>query len=171
MINFIFYCLGFFSLYYANVSIGTPGLYFLVALDTGSNLFWLPCECTKCRTYLTTRDNEKVFFFFLNILWLKIGLILEVDAGCYQLVHSFLFFFYSFGWIITVQMLHQRAFVCPAAALYASMQTNVLRTEVLVLTKRITRLKILHLLGTWYRTYCTWPPMIHNSNLLTRRLL
>uniref|UniRef100_A0A9I9CT73 Peptidase A1 domain-containing protein n=1 Tax=Cucumis melo TaxID=3656 RepID=A0A9I9CT73_CUCME len=54
---------GLGNLYYANVSIGTPGLYFLVALDTGSNLFWLPCECTKCRTYLTTRDNEK---FWLN---------------------------------------------------------------------------------------------------------
>ncbi|XP_028783300.1 aspartyl protease family protein 1-like [Neltuma alba] len=37
--------LGF--LHYANVSVGTPPVWFLVALDTGSNLFWLPCNCTK----------------------------------------------------------------------------------------------------------------------------
>ncbi|CAK9320777.1 unnamed protein product [Citrullus colocynthis] len=50
-------------LYYANVSIGTPGRFFLVALDTGSDLSWLPCECTKCPTYLTKLDGTK---FWLN---------------------------------------------------------------------------------------------------------
>ncbi|KAG6645504.1 hypothetical protein CIPAW_08G127200 [Carya illinoinensis] len=35
--------LGF--LHYANVSVGTPSLSFWVALDTGSDLFWLPCDC------------------------------------------------------------------------------------------------------------------------------
>lgn len=25
-----------------------PGVRFLVALDTGSDLFWVPCECTSC---------------------------------------------------------------------------------------------------------------------------
>ncbi|KAB1199943.1 Aspartic proteinase-like protein 1 [Morella rubra] len=34
-------------LYYANVSVGTPSLSFLVALDTGSSLFWLPCDCNS----------------------------------------------------------------------------------------------------------------------------
>ncbi|WZZ17141.1 hypothetical protein YC2023_110230 [Brassica napus] len=33
------------SLHYANVSVGTPATWFLVALDTGSDLFWLPCNC------------------------------------------------------------------------------------------------------------------------------
>lgn len=32
-------------LYYANVTVGSPALWFLVALDTGSDLFWLPCDC------------------------------------------------------------------------------------------------------------------------------
>ncbi|KAL0738296.1 hypothetical protein Bca4012_014506 [Brassica carinata] len=37
------------SLHYANVSVGTPATWFLVALDTGSDLFWLPCNCgTTC---------------------------------------------------------------------------------------------------------------------------
>ncbi|XAR73736.1 Nepenthesin [Bertholletia excelsa] len=35
-------------LHYANVSVGSPSLWFLVALDTGSNLFWLPCDCISC---------------------------------------------------------------------------------------------------------------------------
>ncbi|KAG7560451.1 Peptidase family A1 domain [Arabidopsis thaliana x Arabidopsis arenosa] len=44
------------SLYYANVSVGTPPSSFLVALDTGSDLFWLPCNCgTTC-----IRDLEDI---------------------------------------------------------------------------------------------------------------
>ncbi|KAB1201792.1 Aspartic proteinase-like protein 1 [Morella rubra] len=41
-------------LYYASVSVGTPSSSFLVALDTGSDLFWLPCNCHKggCKTSL-----------------------------------------------------------------------------------------------------------------------
>ncbi|CAH2051395.1 unnamed protein product [Thlaspi arvense] len=38
--------LGF--LHYANVTVGTPSDWYLVALDTGSDLFWLPCDCTNC---------------------------------------------------------------------------------------------------------------------------
>ncbi|KAJ4775383.1 Eukaryotic aspartyl protease family protein [Rhynchospora pubera] len=35
-------------LYYAAVSVGTPNQTFLVAMDTGSDLFWLPCNCVEC---------------------------------------------------------------------------------------------------------------------------
>ncbi|XP_042508345.1 aspartyl protease family protein 1-like [Macadamia integrifolia] len=38
--------LGF--LHYTTVSLGTPAKKFLVALDTGSDLFWVPCDCSKC---------------------------------------------------------------------------------------------------------------------------
>lgn len=38
--------LGF--LHYTTVTLGTPGMKFLVALDTGSDLFWVPCDCTRC---------------------------------------------------------------------------------------------------------------------------
>jgi hypothetical protein len=49
--------LGF--LHYANVTVGTPGLSFLVALDTGSDLFWLPCDCgNNCVRALRTRDGQ-----------------------------------------------------------------------------------------------------------------
>lgn len=30
------------------MQLGTPGMKFMVALDTGSDLFWVPCECSKC---------------------------------------------------------------------------------------------------------------------------
>jgi len=36
------------SLHYAVVALGTPNVTFLVALDTGSDLFWVPCDCIKC---------------------------------------------------------------------------------------------------------------------------
>ncbi|KAH0940622.1 hypothetical protein HID58_000259 [Brassica napus] len=38
--------LGF--LHYTTVKLGTPGMRFMVALDTGSDLFWVPCDCGKC---------------------------------------------------------------------------------------------------------------------------
>ncbi|KAF3631741.1 putative receptor-like protein 12-like [Capsicum annuum] len=40
--------------HYANVTVGTPGLSFLVAVDTGSDLFWLPCNCNNCAHTLMT---------------------------------------------------------------------------------------------------------------------
>ncbi|KAK6793406.1 hypothetical protein RDI58_006859 [Solanum bulbocastanum] len=48
--------LGF--LHYANVTVGTPGLSFLVALDTGSDLFWLPCNCNNCAHTLMTGSGR-----------------------------------------------------------------------------------------------------------------
>lgn len=50
--------LGF--LHYANVSVGSPSLSFLVALDTGSDLFWLPCDCTSCVHDLETASGDKI---------------------------------------------------------------------------------------------------------------
>ncbi|ONK73625.1 uncharacterized protein A4U43_C04F33570 [Asparagus officinalis] len=38
--------LGF--LHYAVVALGTPNVTFMVALDTGSDLFWVPCDCVSC---------------------------------------------------------------------------------------------------------------------------
>ncbi|KAL2644348.1 hypothetical protein R1flu_011935 [Riccia fluitans] len=38
----------FGGLYYTFIDVGTPGVPFLVGLDTGSDLFWLPCECESC---------------------------------------------------------------------------------------------------------------------------
>ncbi|CAI9764291.1 unnamed protein product [Fraxinus pennsylvanica] len=48
--------LGF--LHYAIVTVGTPALTFIVALDTGSNLFWLPCDCTSCARSLNTTSGK-----------------------------------------------------------------------------------------------------------------
>uniref|UniRef100_A0A0D3H5D3 Peptidase A1 domain-containing protein n=1 Tax=Oryza barthii TaxID=65489 RepID=A0A0D3H5D3_9ORYZ len=35
-------------LYYTWVDVGTPNTSFLVALDAGSDLFWVPCDCIQC---------------------------------------------------------------------------------------------------------------------------
>ncbi|XP_059641976.1 aspartyl protease family protein 1-like [Cornus florida] len=47
-------------LQYANISVGTPSLSFLVALDTGSDLFWLPCDCMSCVHSLKRRSGEVI---------------------------------------------------------------------------------------------------------------
>lgn len=52
--------LGF--LHFANVSVGSPPLWFLVALDTGSDLFWVPCNCTSCVTGLRTLSGKTIKF-------------------------------------------------------------------------------------------------------------
>ncbi|XP_010266039.1 PREDICTED: aspartyl protease family protein 1-like [Nelumbo nucifera] len=53
--------LGF--LHYANVSLGTPSLSYLVALDTGSDLFWVPCDCVSCVDELIFRSSGTVLKF------------------------------------------------------------------------------------------------------------
>ncbi|KAJ8531419.1 hypothetical protein K7X08_026853 [Anisodus acutangulus] len=50
--------LGF--LHYAYVTVDTPGLSFLVALDTGSDLFWLPCNCNNCARTLITGSGRPI---------------------------------------------------------------------------------------------------------------
>ncbi|XP_019459654.1 PREDICTED: aspartic proteinase-like protein 1 isoform X4 [Lupinus angustifolius] len=35
-------------LHYTWIDIGTPNVSFLVALDTGSDLLWVPCDCIEC---------------------------------------------------------------------------------------------------------------------------
>ncbi|TKY70297.1 Aspartic proteinase protein 1 [Spatholobus suberectus] len=63
------YQIGSFGfLHFANVSVGTPPLSFLVALDTGSDLFWVPCNCTKCVHGVEFSNGEKIAF---NIYELK----------------------------------------------------------------------------------------------------
>ncbi|KAL0343073.1 UNVERIFIED_CONTAM: Aspartyl protease family protein 1 [Sesamum angustifolium] len=54
--------LGF--LHYTTVTLGTPGMTFLVALDTGSDLFWVPCHCMKCAS---TDDSPYASDFELSI--------------------------------------------------------------------------------------------------------
>ncbi|KAL9142664.1 hypothetical protein ABFS82_14G184900 [Erythranthe guttata] len=50
--------LGF--LHYSFISVGTPPLTFLVALDTGGDLFWLPCDCITCTRGLYYKSTGKL---------------------------------------------------------------------------------------------------------------
>lgn len=52
--------LGF--LHYALVTVGTPGQTFMVALDTGSDLFWLPCQCDGCTPPTTAPSGSATFY-------------------------------------------------------------------------------------------------------------
>ncbi|XVF59834.1 hypothetical protein PTKIN_Ptkin07bG0307300 [Pterospermum kingtungense] len=58
--TYLFESLG--HLHYANVSVGTPALSFLVALDTGSSLFWLPCDCLSCVLGFKLSNGQEIDF-------------------------------------------------------------------------------------------------------------
>ncbi|KAG8377340.1 hypothetical protein BUALT_Bualt08G0023000 [Buddleja alternifolia] len=49
-------------LHYAWINIGTPNNSFLVGLDTGSDMFWVPCDCIECAplslSYYNMLDKE-----------------------------------------------------------------------------------------------------------------
>lgn len=49
-------------LHYANISVGTPISSYLVALDTGSDLFWLPCDCSSCVHAVKFSDGQILDF-------------------------------------------------------------------------------------------------------------
>ncbi|XP_072968147.1 aspartyl protease family protein 1-like [Typha angustifolia] len=54
--TFMFSSLGF--LHYAFMELGTPRKRFLVALDTGSDLFWVPCDCVQCAPTTSPRYGK-----------------------------------------------------------------------------------------------------------------
>ncbi|KAL5714801.1 cathepsin D [Ranunculus cassubicifolius] len=49
-------------LHYTWIDIGTPNVSYLVALDSGSDLLWLPCECIECAplsaSYYSNLDRD-----------------------------------------------------------------------------------------------------------------
>lgn len=59
-------------MHYATVSLGTPSKDFLVALDTGSDLFWVPCDCVKCAPTASRSYGFVCSLFFLFVISLSV---------------------------------------------------------------------------------------------------
>jgi hypothetical protein len=66
-------------LHYAVVALGTPNVTFLVALDTGSDLFWVPCDCVKCAPLTSPTYGVRLL---LPLLHWSILLRLELSSCC-----------------------------------------------------------------------------------------
>ncbi|XP_057541569.1 aspartyl protease family protein 1-like isoform X2 [Amaranthus tricolor] len=66
-------------LHYANVTMGTPGSSFLVALDTGSDLFWLPCDCVKCVKGVEIQ-NDSLEFSIYSLNTSSSGRVVQCDS-------------------------------------------------------------------------------------------
>ncbi|KAL9269156.1 Aspartyl protease family protein 1-like protein [Drosera capensis] len=71
-------------LYYANVTVGTPGLGYLVALDTGSNLFWLPCDCISCVKGVRTTSGQEIDFNIYSLNSSSTGTLVSCNSSTCQ---------------------------------------------------------------------------------------
>lgn len=54
------FCFPIFRLHYTWIDIGTPNVSFLVALDAGSDLLWIPCDCVRCAPLSASYYNSLV---------------------------------------------------------------------------------------------------------------
>lgn len=77
----IFVC--FVRLHYTWIDIGTPNVSFLVALDTGSDLLWVPCDCIQCAPLTSAYYSSLVRFTLITnfgSLWIEMyGKIFELE--------------------------------------------------------------------------------------------
>ena len=55
---FFFWNGGWDRLHYTWIDIGTPNVSFMVALDAGSDLLWVPCDCINCAPFSATYYNN-----------------------------------------------------------------------------------------------------------------
>ncbi|KAK4483625.1 hypothetical protein RD792_010825, partial [Penstemon davidsonii] len=60
-------------LHYMWIDIGTPHVSFLVALDAGSDLFWVPCDCMQCAPLSASYYSSLVCIILLYDLFGFIG--------------------------------------------------------------------------------------------------
>lgn len=55
-------------LHYTWIDIGTPHVSFLVALDAGSDLLWVPCDCVQCAPLSANYYNSLVLPYLEHLL-------------------------------------------------------------------------------------------------------
>ncbi|KAF6175725.1 hypothetical protein GIB67_022727 [Kingdonia uniflora] len=48
-------------LHYTWIDVGTPAVSFLVALDAGSDLLWVPCDCVQCAPLSASYYKDLVY--------------------------------------------------------------------------------------------------------------
>ncbi|GAB2282875.1 hypothetical protein Dimus_017409 [Dionaea muscipula] len=80
-------------LYYANVSVGTVRgsgslSWYLVALDTGSNLFWLPCNCSSCVEGVQLSSGQELGFNIYSLNSSSTGTQVPCNSSICQSVYT-----------------------------------------------------------------------------------
>ncbi|WVY98250.1 hypothetical protein V8G54_030401 [Vigna mungo] len=80
-----------YNLHYTTVEIGTSGVKFMVALDTGSDLLWVPCDCTRCAATDSPAFSSVCFVFLFFC-------VTEMKLFCSYSILFFIIGFFS-NWL------------------------------------------------------------------------
>ena len=65
------------------MELGDPGVKFMVALDTGSDLFWVPCDCNRCAPTQGTAFASVLCFLTPMFTFLFILVLALVNVNCF----------------------------------------------------------------------------------------
>ena len=95
------YLVHVFRLHYTWIDIGTPNVSFLVALDVGSDLLWVPCNCIQCAplsagyySSLVWQSSSIVLVRYVNI-YVNDHLALRCQVFCFILIKNSVCSFHS----------------------------------------------------------------------------
>lgn len=78
-------------LHYSWIDIGTPSVSFLVALDAGSDLLWVPCNCIQCAPLSASYYSSLVCQPFLTFCYIAFQYFVTFCSSLFFSVILFLF--------------------------------------------------------------------------------
>lgn len=66
------------------IDIGTPKVSYLVALDAGSDLFWVPCDCVQCAPLSSSYYSSLVCMHSFSMVHVRLkSNQIDISSWCF----------------------------------------------------------------------------------------